>query len=50
MKVSGIDLVIILVYFLCVILVGLWVSKRGAKNMESYGSGGDSTDTGISGA
>jgi solute:Na+ symporter, SSS family len=41
-KVSGIDLVIILMYFLCVILVGLWVSKRGAKNMESYFLGGKS--------
>jgi solute:Na+ symporter, SSS family len=42
MKVSGIDLVIILMYFLVVILAGLWVSKRGAKNMESYFLGGRS--------
>jgi Na+/proline symporter len=41
-KISGMDLGIILVYFISVILVGLWVSKRGAKNMESYFLGGKS--------
>ena len=41
-KISGIDLAIIIVYFFTVILVGLWVSKRGAKNLESYFLGGKS--------
>jgi Na+/proline symporter len=39
-KVSGIDLVIIIIYFIAVIMVGLWVSKRGSKNMETYFLGG----------
>jgi Na+/proline symporter len=39
-KVSGIDLGIIIMYFVAVILVGLWVSKRGSKNLESYFLGG----------
>ncbi len=42
LKISGIDIAIILVYFLTVILVGLWVSRRGAKNLESYFLGGKS--------
>jgi solute:Na+ symporter, SSS family len=41
-KVSGIDLVIIIMYFIAVILVGLWVSKRGTQNLESYFLGGKS--------
>jgi len=42
MKLHTLDIAIILVYFLTVILVGLWVSRRGAKNLESYFLGGKS--------
>jgi Na+/proline symporter len=42
MKLHSVDIVIIICYFLTVILVGLWVSKRGAKNLESYFLGGKS--------
>ncbi|MGA2173069.1 MAG: sodium:solute symporter, partial [Sedimentisphaerales bacterium] len=42
LKISGIDIAIILVYFFTVILAGLWVSRRGAKNLESYFLGGKS--------
>jgi solute:Na+ symporter, SSS family len=35
MKLQVIDIVIILVYFLTVILIGLWVSRRGAKDLDS---------------
>ncbi len=42
MKLHSIDIAIIVVYFLTVILVGLWVSRRGAKNLESYFLGGKS--------
>jgi SSS family solute:Na+ symporter len=41
-KISGIDLAIIVLYFVTVILVGLWVSRRGSKNLESYFLGGKS--------
>ncbi|MGD0552837.1 MAG: sodium:solute symporter family protein [Sedimentisphaerales bacterium] len=41
-KISGIDLAIIIVYFCTVIVAGLWVSRRGAKNLESYFLGGKS--------
>jgi len=36
MKLSAIDIAIILGYFLTVILIGLWVSRRGAKDLDSY--------------
>ena len=36
MKLHAIDLAIILGYFLTVILIGLWVSRRGAKDLNSY--------------
>ncbi len=36
MKLHNIDVVIIVGYFFTVILVGLWVSKRGAKDLDSY--------------
>jgi solute:Na+ symporter, SSS family len=42
MKLHAIDLAIIVVYFLTVILVGLWVSRKGAKNLETYFLGGRS--------
>ncbi len=42
MKLHSIDLAIILVYFLIVILIGFWVSRRGAKDLNSYFLGGKS--------
>jgi Na+/proline symporter len=36
MKLSAVDIAIILGYFLTVILIGLWVSRRGAKDLDSY--------------
>jgi solute:Na+ symporter, SSS family len=42
MKLHAVDIAIILVYFAVVILVGLWVSRRGVKNLESYFLGGKS--------
>src|SRR6476660_6885863 len=40
MKIHSVDLAILLVYFAATILVGLWVSKRGAKDSNSYFLGG----------
>lgn len=42
MKLNAVDLVIILSYFLIVVFVGLWVSRRGSKDMDSYFLGGKS--------
>jgi SSS family solute:Na+ symporter len=42
MKLHTVDLFIILAYFLTVILIGLWVSRRGAKDLDSYFLGGKS--------
>jgi Na+/proline symporter len=42
MKLHATDLVIIVGYFLTVILIGLWVSRRGAKDLKSYFLGGNS--------
>jgi len=42
MKLHTTDLVIIVGYFLTVILIGLWVSRRGAKDLKSYFLGGNS--------
>jgi Na+/proline symporter len=42
MKLHGLDIAIIVVYFLTVVLVGLWVSRRGTKDMDSYFLGGKS--------
>ncbi|HEY5912772.1 MAG TPA: sodium:solute symporter family protein [Verrucomicrobiae bacterium] len=36
MQLHTIDIAIILGYFLTVILIGLWVSRRGAKDLDSY--------------
>jgi SSS family solute:Na+ symporter len=36
MKLHAVDIAIIVGYFLVVILVGLWVSRRGAKDLDSY--------------
>ncbi len=40
MKLNTIDLLIICGYFLAVVLIGLWVSRRGSKDMDSYFLGG----------
>jgi Na+/proline symporter len=40
MKLQALDVGIIVGYFLVVILVGLWVSRRGAKDLDSYFLGG----------
>ncbi len=40
MKIHSVDLAVLLLYFAATILVGLWVSKRGAKDMDSYFLGG----------
>ena len=42
MKLHGIDLVIIVAYFAAVILIGLWVSRRGSKDLDAYFLGGKS--------
>ena len=34
MKLHNVDIFIIVGYFFAVILVGLWVSRRGAKDFE----------------
>jgi solute:Na+ symporter, SSS family len=40
MKLHTLDLAIIVAYFVTVILVGLWVSRRGVKDLDSYFLGG----------
>src|SRR5271169_5774266 len=40
MKLHVIDLLIILVYFVTVISIGFWVSRRGSKDLNSYFLGG----------
>ena len=42
MKLHATDIAIITAYFITVILVGLWVSRHGVKNLESYFLGGKS--------
>lgn len=42
MKLHTLDLFIILAYFTVVIVIGLWVSRRGAKDLDSYFLGGKS--------
>ncbi|MGA3182709.1 MAG: sodium:solute symporter family protein [Verrucomicrobiota bacterium] len=42
MKLRFLDLAIILGYFVAVILIGLWVSRRGSKDLNSYFLGGKS--------
>jgi Na+/proline symporter len=42
MTVHPVDLVILVVYFLVTIVAGLWVSKRGSKDLDSYFLGGKS--------
>ena len=40
MQLHALDIAIIISYFLVVILIGLWVSRRGAKDLDSYFLGG----------
>ncbi|HWA86994.1 MAG TPA: sodium:solute symporter family protein [Opitutus sp.] len=42
MQLHGLDLGIILGYFLVVVTLGLWVSRRGVKDMDGYFLGGKS--------
>jgi len=42
MKLPALDLAIIVTYFVAVVLIGLWVSRRGAKDLNSYFLGGRS--------
>src|SRR3984885_13472120 len=42
MKLRALDLAIIVIYFVAVILIGLWVSRRGSKDLNSYFLGGKS--------
>lgn len=42
MSVSPVDIGILLIYFAATILAGFWVSKRGAKDLDSYFLGGKS--------
>ena len=41
MKLHAIDIAIIVAYFVTVILIGLWVSRRGAKDLDAYFLGGN---------
>jgi solute:Na+ symporter, SSS family len=40
MKLHPLDIGIIVGYFIVVVLIGLWVSRRGSKDMDSYFLGG----------
>jgi len=40
MNLHTLDLAIIVLYFAAVIIIGLWVSRRGAKDLDSYFLGG----------
>jgi Na+/proline symporter len=40
MKLHPLDIGIIVGYFIAVVLIGLWVSRRGSKDMDSYFLGG----------
>src|SRR5512139_6930 len=42
MKLNPLDIGIIVGYFLTVLLIGLWVSRHGAKDLDSYFLGGKS--------
>ena len=42
MTISSVDVAVLVAYFVATILVGLWVSKRGSKDMDSYFLGGKS--------
>jgi solute:Na+ symporter, SSS family len=40
MKLHSLDIAIIGAYFVTTVLIGLWVSRRGAKDLNSYFPGG----------
>jgi len=40
MKLHALDIAIIVGYFVVVVIIGLWVSRRGAKDLDSYFLGG----------
>src|SRR5262245_22938685 len=40
LSVNAVDIAIVIVYFLVVVCVGLWVSRRGVKDLDSYFLGG----------
>jgi hypothetical protein len=40
MTIHSVDLAVLVVYVAATILVGLWVSKRGSKDLDSYFLGG----------
>ncbi|HEY2760819.1 MAG TPA: hypothetical protein VGI75_08750, partial [Pirellulales bacterium] len=42
MTIHSVDVAVLVAYFVATILVGLWVSKRGSKDMDSYFLGGKS--------
>src|SRR6516165_762715 len=42
MSIRSTDIAVLVAYFIATILVGLWVSKRGSKDMDSYFLGGKS--------
>ena len=42
MRLQLLDISILLVYFVATILIGLWVSRRGSKDLDSYFLGGKS--------
>jgi len=42
MKLHSLDIAIIGVYFVTTVLIGLWVSRRGTKDLDSYVLGGKS--------
>ncbi len=40
MKLHSLDLAIVVIYFLTAVLIGMWVSRRGSKDLNSYFLGG----------
>src|SRR5882724_5929856 len=42
MSIRSTDVAVLVAYFLAVLLIGLWVSRRGSKDMDSYFLGGKS--------
>jgi len=40
MKLHTLDIAIMVAYFLAVVLIGLWVSRKGSKDLDSYYLGG----------
>ena len=40
MKLHPVDITMVLVYLLIAVLIGVWVSRRGAKDLNSCSPGG----------